>query len=167
MITKAIVEGYKDEYSIIVRVPYIDRSGSSGISTPKDELNTATICTLPDATLTLAVGDVVFVSFEDDDYSKPVILGVLYRKSGSPSYVDAVFNSVSLKSGEDGDSGELWELQADIMAQVTEMVDNIDLSEIESHLSELDTDVSELDVRVTNLEHSQITGIVRFEEVEW
>lgn len=79
MITKGIVESIVDKYSIKVRLPIFDKAKDTKNATPTQDLNNATICTLPNSEGQLSEGDIVFVGFEDNDTSKPIILGQLYR----------------------------------------------------------------------------------------
>lgn len=84
MITKAeIVEIIKpidsDPTFFKVRMPIFDGDGVLKSSTPFEDLSLATACLSPYVTNSLKVGDKVFVAFEDNDVSKPVILGPLYN----------------------------------------------------------------------------------------
>ena len=84
MITKAeIVEiinpTNSDPVFFRVRMPIFDGDGVLKSSTPFEDLSLATACLSPYVTNFLKVGDKVFVAFEDNDISKPVILGPLYN----------------------------------------------------------------------------------------
>ena len=81
MITKAIVEEVLTPYQVRVRIPILDRVSSSELSTPTEELNIATICSLPNCYINVQKGDIVFVGFEDNTYRKAVILGHLSREA--------------------------------------------------------------------------------------
>lgn len=81
MITKAIVEKIISPYQVKVRIPVFDRVDTSSISTSTENLNTATICTLPNCYINIQVGDVVFVGFEDNTYHKAVVLGHLCKQN--------------------------------------------------------------------------------------
>ena len=87
MITKGIVEevlGTKAK----VRLPIYDGIDGAKNSTKTKDLYSATICSLPNIDNPVSVGDIVFVSFEDNDNSKPVILGHLYRKEKTENNSD-------------------------------------------------------------------------------
>lgn len=94
MITKAFIEEIVSPYEVKIRIPILDRSTASSLSTSKDNLNTATICTLPNCYVNLQVGDVVFVGFEDNTYYKAVVLGHLSREAMTNTYADVTFNSL-------------------------------------------------------------------------
>ena len=79
MITKAIVEKVIDNYNIRVRVPSLDRTYQSSVYTNNEDLNVAIVCTLPGCDPNIKVGDVVFVSLEETEEDRAVILGYLYR----------------------------------------------------------------------------------------
>lgn len=111
MITKAIVDKVINKYQIRVRVPTIDRVSYDSISTTSDQLSIATICTLPHFIPNVKVGDIVFVSFEDDLKSKPVIIGYLYMEKDYETYVDGIFSSIvvnnNAKLSQDTTIGEI------------------------------------------------------------
>ena len=98
MITKAIVEEVLSPYEVKVRVPILDRSLSSSLATSTENLNTATICSLPNCYTNPQVGDVVFVGFEDNTYYKAVILGYLTREAMTPTYSDITFGNLTVNS---------------------------------------------------------------------
>ncbi len=88
MITKATIEEIQDEYTAKVRIPIFDGIADSRNGTSVNDLSYATICTIPNSNNTVNVGDVVFVSFEDDDLGKPVILGHLLKSDPTETYQD-------------------------------------------------------------------------------
>ena len=79
MVTKGIVEDITNPYKVKVRLPVYDAVEGSRDATAIKDLSYATICTLPNTANNVEKGDVVFVSFEDNDLSKPVIIGHLFR----------------------------------------------------------------------------------------
>lgn len=94
MITKAIVEEVINPYQVKVRIPLLNRGTDSAMSTKSADLNTATICSLPNCYVNIHVGDVVFVGFEDNTTYKAVILGHLCKESQLPSYSTLTLNDV-------------------------------------------------------------------------
>ena len=64
------------------------------MATSKEDLNIATICTLPCCYINVQVGDIVFVGFEDYTYRKVVILGHL-SMSGCKTYADMNVNNLT------------------------------------------------------------------------
>lgn len=91
MVTKAIVADISDKYNIKVRIPIYNRASFANQKTVEADLPTATSCVLPNSSLNLRVGDIVYVSFEDDDKGRPVILGCLYMESGNGSTCGSIF----------------------------------------------------------------------------
>lgn len=85
MVTKAIIESIESEYEVTVRIPMLDAGKDFSTSTSTTNLAKAIICVPPKCMYSPAIGDVVIVSFEDNDYGKPVILGCLSKKSGNES----------------------------------------------------------------------------------
>lgn len=92
MITKAIVEEIVSPYQVKIRIPLLDGAPDSHMATKTDNLNVATICSLPNCYSNLQVGDVVFVGFEDNTYYKAVVLGHLSREAMTETYADVTFN---------------------------------------------------------------------------
>ena len=78
MITRGIVEKIVNRYAIKVRIPLLHNASNSTTHTDTENLAAATICATPRCDFNVQVGDVVYVGFENEDYSKPVILGYLY-----------------------------------------------------------------------------------------
>ena len=84
MITRGIVEEIVSPYQIKVRIPSLDRSTIHSNNATRNNINIATICSLPRCNLNLQPGDVVFVAFEGrDSFDDLVILGVLYKETSS------------------------------------------------------------------------------------
>lgn len=84
MITRAYIEDVDYENAkLLVRIPTLDGTESSIASTPKDQLEWASILQLPGMEIQYKIGDVVVVGFEDNDLSSPIVLGFLKLKQGS------------------------------------------------------------------------------------
>lgn len=81
MITKAIVEEVVDLYHIRVRIPTINKAEGTPACTPFEQLYIATICCPVGSRPNFVKGDIVFVSFEDNSFDKPIIVGTLFRES--------------------------------------------------------------------------------------
>ena len=92
MITKAIVEEIVSTTQVRVRIPLLHKISTSSSATPFNELPIATICTFPGIDIKYDVGDVVYVSYEDDLSSKIVVLGDLSVSFDTGSY--PIFNCV-------------------------------------------------------------------------
>lgn len=99
MLTKAIVEEVLSPYQVKVRIPLLDSIASAPMSNSSNNLNIATICSLPNCYMNIQVGDVVFVGFEDNTYYKAVVLGHLSREAFSSSYADVTFGELTVNAG--------------------------------------------------------------------
>lgn len=81
MITKAIVDSkVEGTNKYRVRIPLFENVSSNIGGSYKGSLQEATVCTLPNVSNIVNPGDVVFVSFEENDFGKPIILGHLYQE---------------------------------------------------------------------------------------
>lgn len=98
MISRGIVERLVDAYTCKVRIPRLDRVQSSSVHTSTDDLMNAKICTLSNCDPNIQVGDVVFVAFEDNDYSKPVVIGYLYSVNKSPTKISLSVDSLNAQT---------------------------------------------------------------------
>ena len=98
MITKGIVQEKIDEYTIRVRLPIYDGTEKSQQGTPNSSLSLATICSLPNSSSFVDVGDIVFVAFEDDDMGKPVIIGHLFKEAVTNTKINLELNSLTTHS---------------------------------------------------------------------
>lgn len=77
MITKAYIVDQEDNLYKI-RIPLFHGVAGSANATPDNELPLAPACIPIQVTNPYNIGDVVYVGFEDNDKSEPVILGLLY-----------------------------------------------------------------------------------------
>lgn len=96
MITRAIVEEVVSQFSVRVRIPLLNSIKSESLSTKTNELNVATICTLPNCMSTPQVGDVVFVAFEDNTYHKAVVIGFLSKEAAALTNADLQLERLSV-----------------------------------------------------------------------
>ena len=97
MVTKAIIEEVINEHQVRVRIPLIHKMAISASATPFKELPIAQICCTPGINILYSVGDVVYVSYEDDLSSKIVVLGELAVtfETGSSSELNVVIDGGS------------------------------------------------------------------------
>ena len=94
MITKGIVEELKG-YQAKVRLPIYDGLANTKNATSNENLSYATVCITTNLNNSLNVGDIVYVSFEDNDKGKPVILGQLYKEEMN-TLADIKLNSANI-----------------------------------------------------------------------
>lgn len=92
MIVKGIVESVENRNNIKVRVPFLNGASNQADSTPTDDLPNCTICQLPNLSMQLNIGDIVWLSFENAQWDKPVIIGFLdiAQKSKVSPVVDSI-----------------------------------------------------------------------------
>ena len=79
-LTKGIIEQIIDKYSVRLRIPTYNRSSDAILKTPTEDLPVAHICVAPGIYPNYKVGDIIYVGFEDNQLSQPIILGYLYRE---------------------------------------------------------------------------------------
>ena len=95
MVTKGIIEEIINIYQAKVRLPVYDGFADTKNATPSNELTIASICNIPNIYNTIAVGDIVYVAFEDNDLGNPVILGQLYKEEMN-TLADIKLNSANI-----------------------------------------------------------------------
>lgn len=98
MVTKGIVEKVLSKYYARVRIPIYDGVEDSQGSTNNVNLSSAIVCSLPNSIVTLAKDDIVYVTFEDDDIGKPVIIGWLQKGTGNNSEIGLTLSTLTTKS---------------------------------------------------------------------
>lgn len=77
MLAKAFIQEVISPYSLRVRIPSVNKIEGVNGATPNNELYVAAVCSNPNFVINAHVGDVVILGFEDDDISKPIVLGYL------------------------------------------------------------------------------------------
>lgn len=82
---KGIIEKIENKYTVKVRIPRYDKIATDPAGVKTENLADGILCTLPGTSIAYVVGDIVLVDFENDELSKPVVLGLLYRESSSDS----------------------------------------------------------------------------------
>lgn len=167
MITKGIVEELLNN-KVRVRLPIYDGISGSSNSTKKNDLSLATICSLPNTTTLLNVGDIVWVGFEDNDNNKPVVLGHLYN-SKSDTYASLnlgmlVTNSTThlnkdtsigkVKANEiEALSGTKYNIQSQIneLNDISKELDNKTSELSENFQNTLDTSINDIEQNLNEL----------------
>ena len=98
MLTKAIIVEIVTKYQAKVRIPLYNKAQGTASATPDDSLPIATMCTLPGMYPNYQKGDVVWVGFEQNIFTQPVILGLLYRSNMGASTTDIIVNNITATS---------------------------------------------------------------------
>lgn len=84
MLTRAYVEEIDYQSAKLrVRIPTLNGIKESTTSTPSDQLEWASMLQIPGLDIEYKIGDVVVVSFEDNDLSSPIVLGFLKLSENS------------------------------------------------------------------------------------
>lgn len=98
MITKAIIVKMISKYQARVRIPIYDKDVTSATATPNEDLAIATICVMPGSYPNYQAGDVVFLEFEDNIMSHPVIIGLLYRDGSYTTSSDLIIDNITVNN---------------------------------------------------------------------
>ena len=88
MVTKGIITEIINKYQARVRIPIYNKAEESPTATPNNELSIGPVCTLSGISPNISVGDVVIVAFEQDVFTEPIILGLLYMEDSSKGFSD-------------------------------------------------------------------------------
>ena len=143
MITKAFITELNKPNSNIFRV-YIPLLTTAS-STREDATFNATLCFTNGLFYSLKVGDCVFVSFEDNLYDKPVILGKLYtgKETDIPTQITSKTLNISEKVTLPKDTTiNGYDLSLMVKA-VQDLVDNSDLNNKFTNNEDSDSSTSE------------------------
>lgn len=97
MIFKAIVtsNSTENENTVYITIPILDDVSSKNNFKGANQ-RLATICSLPGCIPRYAKGDVVYVDFEQDDMSLPVIIGSLMSSKSNNSVIDLYVDSLTV-----------------------------------------------------------------------
>lgn len=96
MVTKGIITESIGKSQVRVRIPIYDKAGTAVDATPDSELSIAAICTLPGNYPNYSIGDVVVVAFEQDIFTQPVIIGLLYTDTPSSVFTDLNVGTINI-----------------------------------------------------------------------
>lgn len=97
MLTRAYVEEIDyPSAKIRVRIPTLNGIKESTNSTPSDQLEWASMLQIPGLDIEYKIGDVVVVSFEDNDLSLPIILGFLKLSENSKKSLNSRLHITSV-----------------------------------------------------------------------
>lgn len=150
MIYRAFIQEVISAHSARVRIPFIHGVSSSHQFTPDAELPIATVCTLPGLTIHLTLGEVVIVSFENNDFNKPIILGILSRSVSESTTSDALLSTIEIKNAallpSKTQIGDVNELEVSYLKGLT--------NNIQFQINALTTKISEINKIIESLSDS-------------
>lgn len=183
MLTKAIVESI-DGYKAKVRIPTYNGKAGDLYATPTKDLSSAIICSLSNIRNPISVGDVVIVGFEDNDTSKPIIVGTLFRSVKSEQnpdiYSRVLESTASAVLPGDTTIGKvkpleiqmLTGLKANVQSQLNQLNDKIDnlgsgesivavendvsLSDINSDIASIKSSISSIGTDVNSIKKTYV-----------
>lgn len=176
ILTKGIIEEVVSQFKARVRLPVYHGIKTAEYSTPTKDLPTATLCAMPNCTYSLNIGDVVYCSIEDNDFTKPVILGFLYKQDKAKTLIDMNVNSlnvgVNASFPEETSIGKvspqsiqnLYGADSNIQNEINDIVNdnNKNNKELQNSVSELQNDVASLETDLStnyvDKSTSQIVG---------
>ena len=141
MITKAIIEKKLSEFEYKVRIPLFDRIETSPQHTPFSQLSVAAACTARGMNNNLMQGDIVFVGFEDNSASKPIIIGQLYR--------EALLQQDNLFLNAEGISVS-GQANLPISTRIGDINIFSQLKSMQEQIDQLKTSINELQIGTTN-----------------
>lgn len=171
MLERAIIEQKVDDYHYRVRIPPFNKSTAAVGATPERELYVATLSVTPGVSPKFKPGTAVCVSFESNDLSAPVIVGLLFNSTFKKTEADATFASldVSVNTTLSRDT-TVGNVKPDNIASLENNTQNvadkfqkIDLFEqnTSNKLNILSSDLATLDARVTQ---AQLDILKKMEE---
>ena len=110
MIQKGKIEKVIDRYTYKVRIPKYDKIQDDASGTDTEDLADGLVCITPGVNVSYALGDIVIVSFENDEISKPIILGLLYRENSNN--IDSETSLISVDENLEGISSKISNLKS-------------------------------------------------------
>ena len=133
MLTKGIVEKVITPYKVKVRLPVFDGIEGTRNATETNELSEAIVCSLPNSSNLVNIGDIVIIGFEDNDTSKPIILGHLFKETDNNTLVNlkvgALETTGATKLSKDTHIGEIKpkeiEALSGISSNIQGQIDNL------------------------------------------
>jgi hypothetical protein len=147
MLFKGIIEKILDDYTVKVRIPFLHKISSALNYTLTEDLPNSQICTLPNTRPNIRVGDVVIVGFENNDLSRPLILGHLFSDNESTTACSPVFNSMEVRYdtilGSNTSIGDITPQQLQCLLGVKENIQQ-QLNIIKTDLSLMQEEINRL-----------------------
>ena len=94
MITKGYIEEIVSSNEVKVRLPIYDKMNENSLGVGENYLPVASVCSLPSTNPNLKVGDVFYVSFEDNNRQKPIVMG--YLTVNNDKYCDTTLQDLNV-----------------------------------------------------------------------
>lgn len=156
MIVKAYIESILDNGRYKIRIPTIDKVQNSSLSI--DSLSVAEVCSVINNGLSLNLNDVVYVDFENDDKSKPVIIGCLSKSGIESSYeLDSLKVSDTANLPSNISIGDISYSELSCLIGTTGNIEE-QLSSIESSIDGINNNLIKLNNTIENID-SDINNI--------
>lgn len=149
MITKAVVMATNAKGEVLVKIPVLDNQESW-----------APISTIPNCDLNLSAGDIVFVSFEENFLSTPVVVGSLStstKKNAKNISLDvySIDIEAQAKLPENTSIGNITSAQLKLLENIDENVkeslDNINKS-IDTIIDNVDKNYNDLNTLISTVD---------------
>lgn len=157
MISKAFIEKKIDDYTYKVRIPRFNKSSSSTYSSKDIDLYTATICYLPGIIPYYDINDVVFVAYENNESSNPVIIGKLYRAIDESNSISAVnTNLIEQIENNDTNFNSVFDSVLDNTIDTTTTISQIkeDITNLKISVTSINKSIESLDKSITNINNT-------------
>lgn len=154
MLTKGYIVGLSTSTNnkFKVRIPLFDSAGQDTL-TNEDNIVEATLCYEPSNLDSYEVGDCVFIEFENDEESKPVIIGKLYTTDSKENRGLGNLSTLNVSSSA---TLPLDSTLGDVKLQA--IIDSLKLSKANSdRIDQLDTGGSEKINELTKLINNEIS----------
>ena len=167
MIVKAYIESILDNGKYKIRIPTIDKVQNSSLNV--DNLSVAEVCSVMNSGLDLSLNDIVYIDFENDDRSKPIIIGCLSGSGIESSYkLDSLKVSDTANLPSDISIGDVsyYELSCligttgNIEEQVSLIKSNI--SEINNNLILLNNTIEDINSTIKAINLKQISSKIEY-----
>ena len=141
MITKAYIQEVLSPYAVRVRIPIYHKIEGAIGATIKDLLPIAYISTPPNVHIDPKVNDIVIVSFEEEDMSKPIVIGYLYTDKPAGSSISIECDSLVVN--EDVKIGDVVYTNIACLKNQTENIKDI-LDRYDRRLQELEKSIKDI-----------------------
>lgn len=167
MIVKAYIESILDNGKYKIRIPTIDKVQNSSLNV--DSLSVAEVCSVINSGLNLNLNDIVYVDFENDDRSKPVIIGCLSKNSGENSYeLDSLNVSDTANFPKDTTIGDISYSEISCLLGTTDNIENQLISiessfeKVHSSLIKTKKNINDINETIENINLEKISSKIDY-----